>query len=161
MQKMTIAVYGTLKRGFRNHRHFCGSSIYVENAVVAGTLYNPGWRFPVLCVPEESVIAFSSGALALDAGMQASASPVWAGSGGEVHVELLDFENPDEDMPSIDHLERVPNLYRRALVPAKAASGRILAAWVYMMPRPPEGAKAIPSGVWRHRRRVLHQADYN
>ncbi len=152
MRKMTLAFYGTLKRGFRNHINFCKNAVNIENAVVAGTLYDSGRGFPVLCVPESSVIVHSAWNLELDAEMQSVAAPGWTPDPrGEVHVELMDFESPDEDIPPIDRLEGVPHFYRRVLVPAKAESGRILAAWIYVMPHAPSGARPIPSGTWTER----------
>ena len=54
-------VYGTLKRGERNHERFCGGALRVEDGAVRGEVYDlPLFDYPELIVPEESVRAFGT-----------------------------------------------------------------------------------------------------
>lgn len=80
MKTVKIFVYGTLKKGFRNHDRFCGNAIGIEPATVNGKLYDTGWGFPA---------------------MQLSDNP-----DDIVHGEIITL--PEADLPAIDRLEGVP-----------------------------------------------------
>jgi len=149
MQKITLFVYGTLKRGFRNHDNFCKNASAVEIGYVNGTLYGTGHGFPVLCVPPGSILAVGNRDYHAGAALQARVSRDLAKTElrGSVKGELISFTNPEDILP-IDRLEGVPHFYRRVLIPARIESGRVLAAWAYVMPRPTHGATVIESGEW-------------
>ena len=68
---LTMFVYGTLKRGERNHERFCSGALRVEEGAVRGELYDlPLFGYPELVVPEESVRAFGTDDAARDAELQ-------------------------------------------------------------------------------------------
>ena len=90
METVKIFVYGTLKKGFRNHDRFCGNAVSIEPATVNGRLYDTGWGFPA---------------------MQLSRNP-----GDIVRGEIITI--PEADLPAIDFLEGVPRLYQRVEVMA-------------------------------------------
>ncbi|OQA87769.1 MAG: Gamma-L-glutamyl-butirosin B gamma-glutamyl cyclotransferase [bacterium ADurb.Bin236] len=43
-----VFVYGTLKRGQRNHDRFCGDALTIESAVTTGRLYQTPYGFPAM-----------------------------------------------------------------------------------------------------------------
>ena len=59
--------YGTLKRGERNHEHFCGGALRVKEGTVRGDLFDVHLGYPALVVPEESICAFGTGDYRRDA----------------------------------------------------------------------------------------------
>ncbi|MDQ3638066.1 MAG: gamma-glutamylcyclotransferase, partial [Actinomycetota bacterium] len=54
---LDVFVYGTLKRGQRNHERFCRGVLAVREATVRGRLYDLPFGFPALVVPKEDVWA--------------------------------------------------------------------------------------------------------
>lgn len=112
MKTVKIFVYGTLKKGFRNHDRFCGNAISIEPATVNGKLYDTGWGFPA---------------------MQLSDNP-----DDIVHGEIINL--PEADLPAIDRLEGVPRLYQRVEVMAVSEAGTESAAYCYVMEHLPPGA---------------------
>ena len=54
---LRLFVYGTLKRGYRNHQCFCAQARSIESVVVWGRLYQLHAGFPVLDVPEGLILA--------------------------------------------------------------------------------------------------------
>lgn len=112
MKTVKIFVYGTLKKGFRNHDRFCGNAISIELATVNGRLYDTGWGFPA---------------------MQLSDNP-----DDIVHGEIITI--PEADLPAIDRLEGVPRLYQRVEVMAVSDAGTESAAYCYVMEHLPPGA---------------------
>ena len=50
-------VYGTLKRGFDNHRRFCEGVLSVEEGWLRGRLYQLPAGYPALVIPERDVLA--------------------------------------------------------------------------------------------------------
>lgn len=112
MKTVKIFVYGTLKKGFRNHDRFCGNAIGIEPATVNGILYDTGCGFPA---------------------MQLSDNP-----DDLVHGEIITL--PEADLPAIDRLEGVPRLYQRIEVRAESEAGTESAAYCYVMEHLPPGA---------------------
>ena len=51
-----LFVYGTLKRGYWNHKDFCEGVLSVEEAVVRRCFYEFPSGIPILEVPEEDIL---------------------------------------------------------------------------------------------------------
>ncbi len=159
---LKLFVYGTLKRGCRNHDHYCGGATDIRNAEIRGRLYE-GPGFPVLEVPGEDVLARGTADPVADAATQARLSrrtgrylrPVperaVADGWGVVCGELLTFDDPEARLPAIDRLEGFRpdghSLYRRVLVPATGESaGEVV--WVYTIEATQIKGRRIASGRW-------------
>ncbi len=154
---LRLFVYGTLKRGFWNHDHFCQGFLGVEDAWVRGRLFETSSGIPVLRVPEEDILAVGTANPLADAALQAELAgrlpakdPVapW----GIVHGEIFTFDDPESRLPAIDGLEGFnPGglcLYRRVLVPVRAGRN-LLPAWVYAAGNRWSGRlKDLPGGIW-------------
>ena len=112
MKTVKIFVYGTLKKGYRNHDRYCGNAICIEPATVNGKLYDTGWGFPA---------------------MQLSGNP-----SDIVHGEIITI--PEDDLPAVDFLEGVPRLYQRVEVMAVSEAETESAAYCYVMEHLPPGA---------------------
>lgn len=149
---LRLFVYGTLKRGFSNHDLFCSDALDVEEATVRGDLYDLPFGFPALVVPESSIQASGSADYVFDAAEQYGPdSPVKSLiiEGPRVHGEVVTFEDPEEHLPHLDHLEGfepgVQSLYRRVLLPVET-KGEIELAWAYVIERPT--GTHLPAGRW-------------
>ena len=113
---LNLFVYGTLKRGYRNHNQFCRGALEIREAQVRGRLYD-GPGFPVLEVPGVDVLACGTADPLADVGTQTRLSgrvgkhsrPVRegteAGGWGAVYGEVLTFDDPESRLPAIDRLE--------------------------------------------------------
>ncbi len=113
----TLFVYGTLKRGYRNHDRFCRGVLDVQEAVVRGRLHKMPSAIPVLQVPEEDILAHGTADPLADAATQARLAghlvsylepmpeSATAGDRGPVYGELFTFDDPESCLPSIDRLE--------------------------------------------------------
>ena len=159
---LKLFVYGTLKRGYRNHNQFCRGALEIREAQVRGRLYD-GPGFPVLEVPGEDVLACGTADPLADVGTQTRLSgrvgnhsrPVREGTEAAgwkaVYGEVLTFDDPESRLPAIDRLEGFrpdgPSLYRRVLVPATVAGIREL-AWVYTLDSMDIKHRRIRSGRW-------------
>ena len=159
---LNLFVYGTLKRGCRNHHGFCCGFVEVREASVRGRLFE-GPGYPSLEVPEADILAQGTTDPLADTATQARLSHrVQAGvqrlpdgaSGetwGTVYGELFIFGDPQTRLPSIDRLEGFHpggrSLYRRVLVPATVEGARQL-AWVYAVEKLGSGRRRITSGRW-------------
>jgi gamma-glutamylcyclotransferase (GGCT)/AIG2-like uncharacterized protein YtfP len=151
---LDIFVYGTLKRGQRNHQRFCRGALAAREATVRGRLYDLPLGFPALVVPEEDVQATGTGEYLSDAKARSHAhtapkevSPAW----DAVYGELLTFDDPEKRLPDLDALEGFrpgeEGFYRRILVPATLAqTGEAVPAWTYAV----ESASGVylPGGRW-------------
>ena len=151
---LIMFVYGTLKRGERNHERFCSGASRVEDGAVRGELYDlPQFDYPELVVPEESVRAFGTADPAGDAALQERLAcghaltledPVAFG-------EILYFDGAGSLLPAIDRLEGFDpadesSHYRRVLLPVELEGGGTLLAWAYVV-REPSGTH-LPDGRW-------------
>ncbi|MBM9612910.1 gamma-glutamylcyclotransferase [Desulfobulbus rhabdoformis] len=67
-QLFRLFVYGTLKRGFRNHDRFCRGVLDIREAVVRGRLYEMHSGIPVLQVPDEDILAHGASDALADVG---------------------------------------------------------------------------------------------
>lgn len=151
---LTMFVYGTLKRGERNHERYCSGVLRVEEATVRGELYDvPQFEYPALVVPEEAIRAFGTGDFAEDAeeqDRQGSERPV-PPEGPRVFGEIFYFDDPVSRLPAIDRLEGfdpedASSHYRRVLIPAETDDGSLLLAWAYAV-RESSGTY-LPEGRW-------------
>lgn len=152
---LTMFVYGTLKRGERNHEHFCGGVLRVEEGAVRGELYDlPLLGYPELIVPEESVRAFGTDNPDRDAEVQerlARGRPLPL-EGPLVFGEIFSFDDARYRLPAIDRLEGFDptdawSHYRRVLLPVEPEECQTtLLAWAYVV-REPSGTY-LPDGRW-------------
>ncbi|QIN80743.1 gamma-glutamylcyclotransferase [Rubrobacter marinus] len=151
---LRLFVYGTLKRGERNHDRFCAGFASVEEATVRGRIYDLPYGFPALVVPAEDVHAVGTADYVADANLPHGARvreraelPGW----DSVHGELMTFGDPTERLPAVDGLERFrpgeEGFYTRVLVPVTpASSGEPVLAWAYSAA---EGSGVyLPGGTW-------------
>jgi gamma-glutamylcyclotransferase (GGCT)/AIG2-like uncharacterized protein YtfP len=127
---LNIFVYGTLKPGEANYRHYCeGKAIESIPAYTSGELYDLPLGYPAMTLGERQV---------------------WG--------VLLKFNDP-EILTSLDRLEdyepsrsREENEYERREISIYRPSGRSLGrAWAYLMARERVdalGGQLIPSGCW-------------
>ena len=159
---LKLFVYGTLKRGCRNHQAFCRGVVEVREASVQGRLYE-GPGYPILEVPEGDILAHGSADPLADTTTQARLSHrvqaglqrLPEGTTGEtcdtVYGELFTFDDPQTRLPSIDRLEGFHpggcSLYRRVLVPA-TVDGATQLAWVYVVENIRISRHRIASGHW-------------
>jgi gamma-glutamylaminecyclotransferase len=120
-----VFVYGTLRRGERNHALLADARYVGEGKTAAGfTLLNLG--------PYPAAVAASH-----------LHSPSIR---GEV------YEVDDGALASLDRLEGCPALYFREQQPIRLQAGGTLNAWMYLLTSgEPAGATVISSGDWRDR----------
>jgi len=135
-----IFVYGTLKRGFWNHKRFCRNAVNIRPAIIWGRLYHLPAGFPGLKVPQSSILAKGSKDLTTDAKTQNSIilprralnSP--AGDWDHIFGEIMTFNNPLIDIPPIDQLEGFNpygmSMYQRIMVPAFSKDSNY-SVWTY------------------------------
>lgn len=169
---LRLFVYGTLKHGWWNHDRFCAGYASWREAEVLGRLYQVPAGYPMLRVPEETVLGEGSAAIRQDLALQARMDRVLAlhpdlggpialpEAWGPIRGELLTFDDPAERLRAIDRLEGFvpggPSLYRRALVPAMLdGEPDPIAAWAYVWPGGAEDGDALerlasylPGGRW-------------
>lgn len=158
---LNLFVYGTLKRGYRNHNQFCRGALEIREAQVRGRLYD-GPGFPVLEVPAEDVLAGGTADPLADVATQGrlgcqmrrdlkAVQEAAAGGWGIVYGELLTFDDPETRLPAIDRLEGFRpdgrSLYRRVLLVASVGGCREL-AWVYTLESTDIKHRRILSGCW-------------
>jgi len=167
---LRVFVYGTLKRGRRNHLAYCSGAAAIEPARIFGRLYHLPAGYPMLVVPDSAMLAIGSSQYAQDASRQhddqwppACTKPMAAdsdckeGEWEEIIGELLTFDDPATRLPALDRLEdfrpgeteagnatsrtNATSLYVRVLVRLTEPAGLI--AWTYVAPngRLPPGAR--------------------
>lgn len=164
---LKVFVYGTLKKGQRNHDYYCRGVASVEPATVRGRLYdlpngNPAlglsYGYPALVVPEEDIFALGTANYEDDARVGAAVFlPGVAnvpGSWDMVQGDLLTFQDPEDRLPALDTLEAYDprssrsGPYRRVLVRATLDGARDdgLAAWTYAVGE--AVGDYLPGGIW-------------
>lgn len=151
---LDIFVYGTLKRGQRNHERFCRGVLAVREATVRGRLYDLPFGLPALVVPKEDVRTTGTADYHADVEAQNHArtgTPVTSPNRDVIHGELMSFDDPEERLPTLDGLEGFrpgeKSFYGRVLVPATLAeTGAIVPVWIYVV----ESASGVylPGGCW-------------
>lgn len=150
---LTMFVYGTLKRGERNHG-YCSGALRVDKGAVLGELYDlPQFGYPELIVPEESVRTVGTDDYAGDADLQErlSRGNLSVSEGSLVYGEIFLFDDPGSHLPAIDRLEGfdpadASSRYRRVLLPVEPEEGRTLLAWAYAVNEP--WGRRLPDGRW-------------
>lgn len=152
--RLGIFVYGTLKRGQRNHDRFCRGVLAVIEATVRGRLYDLPLGFPALVVPQEDVQAVGTAGYLTNMEKQQNARfgprtslPGW----DTVHGEVLTFDDPGDRLPALDSLEDFrpdeKGFYERVLIPARLVkTGETVPAWAYAV----ESVDSVylPGGLW-------------
>ncbi|GLV48067.1 gamma-glutamylcyclotransferase [Thermus sp. LT1-2-5] len=118
-----VFVYGTLKRGERNHARVAGKLL----GVVPG--YVEGFRLYHLPEGEGRPYAY----------------PAMVPGEGRVYGEVLLL--PEEALSLLDALEEEGEEYRRVRVLVHTAEGP-LEAWAYLYLQDLQGALPLPEGVW-------------
>ena len=139
---LRLFVYGTLKRGGRNYRHFCARSVSVFSAAAWGRLYQLPEGFPVLELAEEHILAKGTARPHLDTLRLVQQQKTQlqfnrpVGDWSLIQGELITFANPIQDLPPIDWLEGFrPNrvsLYQRVMIVVRSRH-RLVTAWTYCM----------------------------
>lgn len=147
-----VFVYGTLKRGQRNHDAFCGGVLAVEEATVRGRLYDLPAGYPALVIPEKDMRAIGTSNPTRDTAeanrCSADATPP---RDPAVFGELFAFDDPEVRLPALDALEGfVPGVpsspYRRVLIPTFTGTGKAPLAWAYVANE--ASGRYLPSGRW-------------
>ena len=153
---LRLFVYGTLKRGFRNHDRFCAIAEKIEPAMVWGRLYHLSAGYPALEVPESIVLAQGTNDPLFDAQIQANIRFKMRGrpfgDWNLVHGEMVTFTDPLKDLPPIDRLEGFRpsghSMYQRVLVTTAAKDHTpVMPVWLYIMECHTQG-KRIAEGRW-------------
>jgi gamma-glutamylcyclotransferase (GGCT)/AIG2-like uncharacterized protein YtfP len=149
-----VFVYGTLKRGQRNHERFCRGALAAREASVRGRLYYLPYGYPALVVPKVDVQATGTVKYLSDASTRSRAhaapqelSPDW----DTVYGELLTFDDPEKHLPDLDALEGFHpsdgGFYVRVLVPTTLAeAGTTVLAWTYAVDF--TSGTYLPEGRW-------------
>jgi len=108
-----VFVYGTLKKGERNHDHFCGDALTIEPAVTTGRLYQTPYGFPAI----------------IDA------------PDGQVFGEVMTFPDITKTLQRLDRLEGYRPGYgeshyiRIEKTVIILNNGKVVHAWVYVYPK--------------------------
>lgn len=149
---LRVFVYGTLKRGQRNHERFCRRKVGIEAATTRGRLYELPFGFPGLRTYERDVQAVGTTDYLADAEKQHRAFPLPKASiptWDVVHGELITFDDPERRLVALDALEGYTpgekGLYERVLIPVEVR-GKAVLAWAYEIKRP--SGIYLPGGHW-------------
>lgn len=119
-KNVKIAVYGSLKRGFGNHRLIAAALISCKPCRITGRLYDTGCGYPAFIVDPD---------------------------GYTVQAELMTLNA--RILAAVDRLEGHPNFYKRTLLECVTDAGQIEKAFVYVMPKTAVFyMKEITSGIW-------------
>ena len=138
---LRLFVYGTLKRGFHNHRLVAQASA-IQPAWTWGRLWHLQAGFPALEVPDRLILAPGTAHPWRDARTQEANPPFPvgkpAGDWDWIGGELVTLDDPEADLPPIDRLEGFratggPNLYDRVLVTVWVGGWGLVpvTAWTY------------------------------
>ena len=155
MPELRIFVYGTLKRGCKNHDRYCRGYRSAEPATVLGRLYHLPPGYPTLVVPESHVLALGTNDPVADVAAQEQLShepateteTLGIHDWQSINGEILSFDDPLTRLPALDELEEFhpgrPSLYLRVLLRTEGKTGQVV--WTYIAPggQPPQGAKRI------------------
>lgn len=156
---LQVFVYGTLMRGYANHRRLCRGVRFVVRAWVAGRLYRAPAGYPVLVTPSGDHWLAGTGDAMADVRRLAAVGAPSSEAGGivdgpVVEGELLTFDDAVTRLPRLDRLEGFNpggrSEYQRVAGRVETARGPA-AAWYYVGERAwAEGAlKRIADRRWR------------
>jgi len=153
-QTLRVFVYGTLKRGHGNHANYCLKSRSVENAVLAGRLYDSG--LPYVHVETGDQYVDGSKSVSEDFKMQEElqnivkaddcyfTDPSPDNACGIVHGELVTYDNWDA-ITGLDRLEgfnpKGRSHYKRILTTCRNKAGEEVSCWVYVVDEKEMGFK--------------------
>lgn len=99
----TIFVYGTLRKGFRNHR-------YLQNTIFIGLAKTVGqYQLRQTIIPYVSKFQQE----------------------GKTQITGEIYQLTKAQLQPVDRLEGHPHFYRRELIPVQLDSGKKIMAWVY------------------------------
>lgn len=161
--ELKVFVYGTLKRGYGNHR-LCEKASNIEEGTITGNIYDlSGATFPGIMIPKVSIWSEGTSNVELDTITLDSLASIedyfeattceeekW----GMIHGEVVTFSQEDIDvLKRLDSLEgfspgKEYNLYERALV-LSIVDGEKIPVWVYHMPNiKTQKAVLLPKGIW-------------
>jgi len=164
--ELRVFVYGTLKRGERNHERYCRGALRVVPATTAGWLYDLhrghpalglGYGYPALVVPDGAILATGTTDYASDAAASADHPASLPAGAPKVRGELISFGDPETRLRALDALEGfLPEgnggPYRRVLIPAlPEGSEAPVAVWTYVVAEGPPGT-FLPGGFWSARK---------
>lgn len=153
---LKLFVYGTLKRGFANHRYFCQGYLTIQKATITGRLLAASASFPALWIPESAILARGSSDYLADVAKQNSFSRGgFAEPGlefGPVSGELFTFGDPEARLAAVDRLEgfdpKGESFYQRVLAYVTVGESKV-PAWLYVFEdHQLEGLAEVPGGVW-------------
>ena len=162
--RLRVFVYGTLKRGFGNHRRLCRGLVRAEAAEIRGKLYDLPAGYPALVIPEASILALGTAQPGADVALQSQFDaqplvPSYAvsaagghGGWGRVQGEILTFRDP-VCLRAFDRLENfLPGRrthYQRVLARVSTRRNHEMApVWLYVMKDPGPKARRLRSGRW-------------
>jgi gamma-glutamylcyclotransferase (GGCT)/AIG2-like uncharacterized protein YtfP len=162
--QLCLFVYGTLKRGFGNHRRLCQGLVSAEPAQIRGKLYDLPAGYPALVIPEASILALGTAQPRADVALQSQFDgqplvPSYAanaagghGGWGRVEGEVLTFSDP-VCLRAFDRLENfLPGRrshYQRVLARVSTRRSRAaVVAWLYVMKDPGPKARRLRNGRW-------------
>ena len=133
--------YGTLKRGERNHEHFCGGALRVKEGAVRGDLFDVHWVI-LRWSFRKSPSALSGPAIIEGTrrkqqrlGQQA---PLLEGP--RVFGEIFAFDDAESRLPDLDRLEALippmpPATTGESCCPSRQTRAWAFLAWAYAVDR--------------------------
>lgn len=128
-----LAIYGTLRRGYRNHSFIESGSVHLCTGWLPGrlvTIASPRRSYPYPAyVPDESAMARR---VVVDI-VRITDEALWP------TLDALELYLPD-DLPNSE--------YRRVLIRAETADAGRLACWTYVYNAPVTGFTDVPDGDW-------------
>lgn len=143
----SVFVYGSLKRGYKNHARVVPPYLHIQNATTAGRLYDLDRGYP----------------------MMVAAGDV-DGPPDRVHGELITFQDATCLTP-LDQLEGVTgegdhsDLYIRIQQPVVTEKREMVDAWVYVRPDSLQARNMIaqgthlPEGIWHGEHARLSESE--
>lgn len=161
---LRIFVYGSLKRGYRNHTAYCQGYDSFRAATVVGRLYRQAEGYPMLVVPPASILAHGTSGMRADLAqlvrleeslvsqqLQADESLAtnladgpWQEIRGEIYQWTAGHLESNEILARLDRLEDFypadeaadinRSLYHRVIVLARHAAG-VEPVWTFVAPQ--------------------------
>lgn len=160
-EPFNLFAYGTLQRGGRYHARYATGYRSCVAASIWGRLYELPQGYPMLVVPDETVIAQGTKPVTLDSlqhgvGLETPPSSVLPRPAGDwqcIRGELFEFDDPHQRFAELDELEGFhapgPSLYDRVLLWVDVDSVPCV-AWTYVAPQGqvPDGARRYERDKW-------------